>query len=33
MAKTDGDRTRVAVMLGISVTTLWHKRKEYPLNG
>lgn len=32
MAKTDGDRTRTAVMLGISATTLWRKLKEYHIN-
>ncbi|EEJ9244589.1 AAA domain-containing protein [Salmonella enterica subsp. enterica serovar Muenchen] len=32
MAKTDGDRTRTAVILGISATTLWRKLKEYHIN-
>ncbi|WP_107760705.1 sigma 54-interacting transcriptional regulator [Dickeya sp. Secpp 1600] len=31
--KTDGDRARASVILGISPTTLWRKIKEYKING
>ena len=31
--KTDGDRTRASVMLGISPTTLWRKLKQHNISG
>lgn len=33
LAKTDGDRTRASVMLGISPTTLWRKLKQHNISG
>ncbi|EGL6022641.1 AAA domain-containing protein [Salmonella enterica] len=33
MKETDGDRTRAAVILGISPTTLWRKIKTYGIGG
>ena len=31
--KTDGDRTKASVMLGISPTTLWRKLKQHNISG
>nr|WP_246871712.1 helix-turn-helix domain-containing protein [Pantoea ananatis] len=32
ITQTQGDKVRAAAILGISLTTLWRKLKEYDLN-